>query len=241
MKALPDPGPLWDFDDPAASEGRFRAALAGAGDPAEAGLWSTQLARALGLQGRYDEGRALLDGLAAHPEVAVRATLEAGLLSRSSGDERRARGEFDRAVALAAAAGLDQLHVDALHMVALVAPVSEQVAVAEAALAIAVASADPRARDWEASLLNNIGMAHSDAGDLSRALEAFEAAQRARVRMGDPARLRIARWMVAWTLRRLGRGDEALAIQRALKDELDELGEVDPYVDEELTLLDGGD
>ena len=43
--------------------------------------------------------------------------------------------------------------------------------------------------------------------------------------------------MVAWTLRHLGRRDEALALQRRLKAELDAVGEVDPYVDEELALL----
>jgi hypothetical protein len=43
--------------------------------------------------------------------------------------------------------------------------------------------------------------------------------------------------MVGWALRNLGRRDEALAVQRALKDELASLGAEDPYVDEELALL----
>ena len=47
--------------------------------------------------------------------------------------------------------------------------------------------------------------------------------------------------MVGWTLRLLGRDDEALAVQRSLRAELDALGEQDPCVDEELDLLsDGG-
>ena len=45
--------------------------------------------------------------------------------------------------------------------------------------------------------------------------------------------------MVAWTLRNLGRTAEALAMQRALKTELTAIGEEDPYVDEELALLEG--
>ena len=45
--------------------------------------------------------------------------------------------------------------------------------------------------------------------------------------------------MVGWALRNLGRTDEALAVQTALKAELDAIGEEDPYVDEELALLDG--
>ena len=45
--------------------------------------------------------------------------------------------------------------------------------------------------------------------------------------------------MVAWSLRNLGRTDEALAAQRALKKELDAAGATDPYVDEELAILEG--
>ena len=44
-------------------------------------------------------------------------------------------------------------------------------------------------------------------------------------------------WMVAWALRHLGRTEEALAVQRGLRAELDAAGLDDPYVDEELALL----
>jgi hypothetical protein len=43
--------------------------------------------------------------------------------------------------------------------------------------------------------------------------------------------------MVAWSLRNLGRHDEALAMQRALKADLAAAGASDPYVEEELALL----
>jgi hypothetical protein len=84
-------------------------------------------------------------------------------------------------------------------------------------------------------------MAHHDAGDLTAALAAFEKAVAACRRAGDPAKVRVARWMVGWTLRLLGRDDEALGVQRSLRAELDACGEHDPYVDEELArLTDGG-
>ena len=95
------------------------------------------------------------------------------------------------------------------------------------------------ARNWDASLLNNLGMTHADAGEWPAALAAFEEALVARERIGDAGRTRVARWMVGWALRNLGRTDEALAVQTALKAELDAIGEEDPYVDEELALLDG--
>ena len=50
-------------------------------------------------------------------------------------------------------------------------------------------------------------------------------------------RIRVARWMIGWSLRNLGRRDEARAVQLALKAELDEIGDTDQYVDEELALL----
>ena len=114
--------------------------------------------------------------------------------------------------------------VDALHMVALVAPPEDQVRLTEEALAVARASDDPRANDWDASLLNNLGMALSDAGDWNAALAAFEEALAARERIGDEARTRVARWMVGWALRNLGRTTAALAVQRALKADLDAAG-----------------
>lgn len=234
-----DPAPLWDFDDPAGSELRFREA-AEAAEGSDRPVLLTQVARALGLQERYADGHAVLDDLAASDdEVVARVSLERGRLLRSSGDPAAARPHFEAASASALAAGLDALRVDALHMLALVAEPAEAARLHDEALAVARGSTDPRARDWDASLLNNIGMAHADAGDFGAALAAFEEALVARERIGDPARTRVARWMVGWALRNLDRRAEALEIQRALKAELVAAGADDPYVDEELALLEG--
>lgn len=234
---------LWDFDDPAASEQRFRELAATADEPL-ATYALTQVARALGLQEAYDAGHEVLDDLAPpDPEGRARVALERGRLLRSSGDPIGARPHFESASTQAHDAGLEELTVDALHMVALVVDPSERLAAHHAALVRARAATDPAARDWDASLLNNIGMEHADAGDHTAALAAFEEALAARERIGDPARTRVARWMVGWSLRHLGQVDRAREVQLALKAELDAIGEHDPYVDEELALLDpsGGD
>ncbi len=236
MGVVTDPADLWDFDDPAASERRFRAAATGPGRS----TMLTQVARALGLQESYDAAHALLDEVAAGPldeETGIRLRLERGRLLRSAGDAVGARPEFDEAAARAAAAGLEALHLDALHMQALVAGPEDAVELTERALALAAVAEDVRARNWDASLLTNLGMLRVDAGMLEQALETFEAALAARQRIGVPADIRVAHWMVAWVLRLRGRTDEARAIQRALKAELEAVGEVDPYVDEELALL----
>jgi hypothetical protein len=80
-------------------------------------------------------------------------------------------------------------------------------------------------------------MAQAEAGDFEAALISFEDALTARLRIGDPARTRVARWMVAWALRNLGRNVEALMLQRSLRAELDAAGLTDPHVDDELALL----
>ena len=232
-----DPRPLWDFDDPAASGERFLDAAEHADEP-DRTSWLTQYARALGLQEQYDAATEVLDGLHSDaPEAATYLAIERGRVLRSSGRVEESRPHFDRAAALAEAGGLEALRVDALHMVALAAPEDEQLALNEAALVVARSSTDRRARDWDASLLNNIGMAHADAGDFDAALTAFEQALAARERIGDPATIRVAKWMIGWALRNLGRRDEALAIQRDLKSEFEAAGETDEYVDEELALL----
>ena len=173
-------------------------------------------------------------------EVSIRVALERGRLFRSAGRPDEARPCFEAAVTGARRAGLDALLVDALHMVALVVPAEEQGTLLAEALEVCRTSREPAARRWEASLLNNLGMTHADAGEWEPALAVFEQALAARRVTGKAGDVRIARWMVAWTLRNLGRTGEALAIQRELKAELLAAGETDPYVDEELQLLTGG-
>jgi tetratricopeptide (TPR) repeat protein len=224
---------LWAFDDPTASERRFREAAQA--DPRVQAALSTQVARALGLQGRFDDGFAVLDGLAVDtPELEVRVALEKGRIENSRGEPQAARPLFEHAFARAQEAGLENLAVDALHMVAIVAPTDEQPALHDQAIALARAASDPRARQWLASLLNNAGWTRFDAGDLDGALELFERALAEREQLGKPREVGIARWAVARTLRAMGRVEEALAIQQDLLRENAATGVDDPYVHEEL-------
>jgi tetratricopeptide (TPR) repeat protein len=232
-----DPRPLWDFDDPAASGERFLDAAEQADEPDKTS-WLSQYARTLGLQKRFDDAHKVLDQLASDdPQAATYLDLERGRVLNSSGRAEEARPLFESAARRAEDAGLDALQVDALHMIAIVAPPEEQHQINSRALAAARASSDQRARDWDASLLNNIGMTYADAGDFEQALATFHEALAARERIGDPSTIRVAKWMIAWSLRNLGRRDEALEMQRALKEELDSIGDSDQYVDEELALL----
>jgi tetratricopeptide (TPR) repeat protein len=235
-----DVSPYWNFADPAASEAAFRAALARHPEGDDALVLQTQIARTLGLRSRFAEAHALLDALepklsGAGAEPRVRWLLERGRTFRSSKAPERARPLFDDAAARAHAAGLDALEVDALHMIALVEADPEgQLRWNRQALAVAAASADKAARDWDASLANNIGMTLHDTGRYPEALASFETALAARERIGNAARIREARWMVAWALRSLKRHDEALAILRRLDAETEAAGTPDGFVFEEL-------
>ena len=67
---------LWDFSDPAKSERRLRAAAAVAVDAGARAELDTQVARSLGLQERYDEADAVLDGIRSPSQAgAVRIAL----------------------------------------------------------------------------------------------------------------------------------------------------------------------
>ena len=58
-----DPRPYWNFEDPLASEVVFRDLLETTQDAADRVVVQTQIARALGLQGKFDEAHALLGAL----------------------------------------------------------------------------------------------------------------------------------------------------------------------------------
>jgi tetratricopeptide (TPR) repeat protein len=155
----------------------------------------------------------------------------------SSGDRAGATPLFGEAFAAAAQAGFEFLAIDALHMLAIAAPADAQEALNGEALKLADTARDPRARQWRASLLNNMGWTAFERGDFDAALDRFESALAARREQDQPAEIQIARWCVARTLRALGRLDEALDIQLALAAEHEMAGTADPFVDEEITAL----
>ena len=237
---------LWDYDDPAASEARFRAAIDAAveaagegGDGGAAAEARTQLARALGLQGRFDESHAELDRVDAdHPaedRVRVRSCLERGRALRSGGDPAASIASFEHAWTLARALGEDGLAVDAAHMLAIVDAPPGEPAWHERALEVADTSPQAGARRWRGSLWNNIGWARFEAGDPKGAMVAFQAALDARREQGQPKETRIAEWCVARCLRALGRVEDALAIQERLVDETARAGAPeDGYMAEEI-------
>lgn len=242
---------LWDYQQPALSAERFEAAKAGA-SPDEVLILQSQTARSHGLRGDFPQARSLLAAMApeiAHASVEARTYYELELgrsyasathpaAAQTSETKAEARRHYLQALALAKQGQLDNLAIDALHMMAFVdtAP-ADQLHWADEALVIATASGQPKARKWEASLRNNKGYALHELGRYEEALTEFKVAQTLREQGNNASAERVARWMVAWTLRALKRNDEALAMQLQLEKDCDAAGEPDPEVYAELMLL----
>ncbi len=237
---------LWDFDQPAASETRFRAELAKfPPDSAEALEVATQIARTHSLRRQFAAADGTLDAIEPRLEraparVRVRYQLERGRTRNSSGDPKSATIRFAAALAASAddrAPGADYYRVDALHMLAIAAPLPDRRDWNRKALDAAEASTDPRARGWAPSLNNNLGWAYFNEGDAATALVYWRRALAQREAAGKAGPIRVAKWMVARGLRATGALDEAQAMQRALAAETEAAGAPDGYVYEELAEL----
>lgn len=221
---------LWDFADPAASAQRFRAESAG--DPARSEL-ETQVARALGLQGDFAAGHAVLDAIGStDPVVTIRIALERGRLLNSSGRPDEAVGYFSAALETAVERGEDFLAVDAAHMLGIAQPESSA-EWTERGIRIVEATSDDRTKRWAIALHNNRGWALHDEEHFDKALAEFERADAAAQAHGNQEQQHVARWAIARCLRSLGRFPEALAIQEQLFISRPD----DEYVVEELEAL----
>ena len=188
----------------------------------------------------FDAALAELDAVepllaSAGPAARVHALLERGRVLRSAGRAADAEPLLQQAFDLADRHRLEFLAADALHMLALVQPDTDaQIRINRRVVAYAQNAADPRARRWDAVALNNIGVALNQSGRHAEALEVLRQALQAYQHAGRPGNVMVARWMVAHTLRRLGRLDEALAMQRALESDWAAAGGSDPYVFDEI-------
>lgn len=224
---------LWDYHHPAASEARFKEVLEQADVKAEV---LTQIARAQGLQGHFEQARQTLESAQQRiqtPREQICYWLELGRVLNSSGDPEGSRPYFLQAWELAQTEAEDFFAVDAAHMLGIVEP-GEGLEWNFKALSLARQSPEARARAWQASLHNNIGWTFHDRGQFDLALEHFRQALLEREKQGQARETLIARWCVGRCLRSLGRLEEALALQRTLLAEYQQRGEHDGYVYEEL-------
>jgi tetratricopeptide (TPR) repeat protein len=186
---------LWNFEDPELSEHRFREAMADPRfDTDEKAELATQLGRAIGLQGRFDEADTLLDSINGEdePTVGVRIVLERGRVLNSSGHAAMAVPLFEQVAELSDHLGEEYLAVDALHMLALADSAHAELWT-RSALEYASTAHDPGTRRWMVALHNNLGWALHGAGRFTEALVEFQLAEQWAERVGTPAQQQEAR------------------------------------------------
>lgn len=229
----------WEYSDPAASETRFRTAL----DKAEGDLRLeilTQIGRTFSLRGRFEEAHEILNDVekqlgSARKRPLVRYLLERGRTFNSNGEKEKARELFIQAWEQANEAGLDDLAVDAAHMIAITFSGSlDAVEWNQHGLALARRSEEPKAKALIPAILNNSAWDLHTMGRFEEALVLFGEAQAEWTSRGKPERIQIAKWSVARCLRSLERYDEALVIQQALELEHKNASTTDGYVFEEI-------
>ena len=231
---------LWDYNKPDRTEMRFREILLQIPENVPAFLeLLTQIARAQGLQRKFDHAHQTLNqverrlgSIPSRPRV--RYLLERGRVFNTAGDPGRARPLFEQAFEMADQLSEDFYAVDALHMLAMIAPADLSLKLNMQAIQCAQNSRDERARNWLGSLYNNTGWSLHNMGEHAKALEMFEKAEALRRSNGNATAVRVAVWCVARALRSLNRLEEALSRQMDLKKEFDSVGETDGYVLEEI-------
>jgi tetratricopeptide (TPR) repeat protein len=207
---------LWTVNDPLEGEVKLKNAVADY--PESVDELHTQIARSLGLQGRFDEAWDELSKISVvhSPLVEIRIQLEKGRLKNSSEKRNDAKPYFLKALELAEQGHSDYYAIDAAHMLGIVSEGRESIRWNQLALQLAADSKLKRAQNWKGGLLNNLGWTYFSIGDFNTALTTFELALDFQMTVGDPIRIRIARWTVARSLRALKRYDEAFAIQNDL-------------------------
>jgi tetratricopeptide (TPR) repeat protein len=222
--ALHDFDDWWNFADPAGTELKFREALARVQAHASETYIAellTQIARAEGLQMKFEEATSTLDQANARitssmRTAKVRSLLEGGRVLNSSGKPDKASPVFEEALQLARSSGLDFYAVDAAHMLGIVTKGDESLRWNEEAMRLAEGASEQRAKRWLGTLYNNTGWTYFELKRYPDALRMFEKDIEFRGEAENREALGIARWSRAKVLRYLGRIEEALQVQMGL-------------------------
>jgi tetratricopeptide (TPR) repeat protein len=236
---------LWNYNDPAATEIKFRDLLQDYTPENDLSLYlqlQTQIARTYSLRQMFNEAHSLLNLvqglLPSLPGVEhIRYHLERGRTFNSAGSKVEAKTKFEQALQYAADQGEDAYAIDALHMLAITAPPDEAISRNEEAIRYAEKSDDIQAKNWLGSLYNNLAWAYFVKGLYQQALDIFTRALRWRESKKSQPEIFIAKWSIGRTLRALDDIEEAMAVQHELYVEMQHLGKPDGYVYEELAEL----
>jgi len=222
---------FWNFSDPVASEKRFRAILRRKtlSHDEKLEIWA-QVARTWSLRAECDKCHAILDeywddAMVAGPRPKACFELERGRAFRTAKDVPASIPYFQ----IAATSTEEDLKVDALHMLAIVAKGDESRRINLEALEVAKVSSNPWAVRWQGTLCNNLGWSAFEDEKFSEAVEWFGKAVIEREKYGNTSAIHIAKWCLGRGYRAAGDLDKAFELQTKLAEE-----GADGYVYEEL-------
>ena len=234
---------LWDYGDPAGTEAKFRELLPKAevsGNPSYHLQLLTQIARAQGIQERFDDAHATLREVRGWaPDdatlVRIRERLEQGRVFNSAGQSDKGVPAFKEALVLAAQHAYLRYAIDAVHMLGIAAATPEE-QIEWNLRGIEMVEKNPSQKHWLWSLYNNLGESYAKAGDYRRALETFRKLAAFHTEQGrevdiynlkDQARM----------LRLMGRTDEAMSIVGPIFERLDRESAQDGWITQEYAEL----
>jgi len=232
---------LWDYEHPGPTEKKFRELLPAALDSLDISYLAellTQIARAEAMQKKFQEAQKTLDRVEkalakADQRVSVRYVLERGRVLSLSGKLREAQPRLREAFNLALMLKMDLHAIDAARMMAVAEP-GKALEWNTKALDLAEKSADARANKANGTLCSSIGWNHFDRREYQEALFMFQKYLKSCEQLGDPIKIRTAKWALAKVLRVIEHTEEALEMQRKLFEEYQAEGKRNGYVYEEI-------
>ncbi len=239
---MPEFDKLWNYSNPAETEIKFREVLKDSSSEknlSEHLQLLTQIARTYSLRGMFTEAHETLNEVEKqlpiqHDLEHARYHLERGRTFNSSGKKAEAKEQFELAKKTAIEVENDFHAIDAIHILAIIAPPENAIALNEEGLLFAENSKQERAKNWLGALYNNLGWAYFDKKEYEKALSIFLRALKWREEKQEPSSIFLAKWCVARTLRAVNKIEEALKVQLALFEESVTTGQNDGYVHEEL-------
>ncbi|MFZ1571260.1 MAG: hypothetical protein WAT89_00815, partial [Candidatus Kapaibacterium sp.] len=233
---------LWNYNEPKESEKKFRDLL-NLTPISENELYIeilTQISRSEGLQTNFDAAHKTLDlaeSMLTQNMVIpqIRYNLERGRVFRSSGFPEKGVDYFLKAYNVANANSQDYYTIDALHMLALIGDIKDQIKWSNIAISHIENSKDLNSKNWLGALLNNTGWSYFNLENYDEALKLFIKTELFYNELGKIEPTIIAKWCQAKMLRYLGRVHESLDLQLTIeKERTDNSLSEDGYIHEEI-------
>ena len=236
---------MWDFSDPQACEKNFRKKMEEFSTSAFY-VWElqTQVARALGLQGKFDEAFQILDSIQAGFEyaptceskdlVGIRYNLERGRILKLTNKVEDSIRYFRFALKLAMKIRADDLSIDAIKMLLDMSSVNDRIELGLKGINIATELGNENLYPIVGAFALNVGEAYLENKNYQKAIEQFMHARDIFSKLFDAEKVRKIRISICIAQRGLGNYKEALLELRVQEEWLKKTGNSDGIVFEEI-------